>query len=106
MPLTVAIFRIPPLAPCQLPGSPARADNIQDGRLRQASLRWGVLRMGAHAHAVSDATQVCRRAEAIVRTGSLLWQRAMSVGTMSLTTEHCYRQLDSGDPLKIHTGFK
>ena len=59
-------YRIRTIGTMPLTGFARTTDNKQDGRLRKLSLRWERFTNGVlTAHSVSDAPQVCRRAEAI-----------------------------------------
>jgi hypothetical protein len=100
-------YRIRTIGTMPITGFARTTDNKQDGRLRKLSLRWERFTNGVlTAHALSDAPQVCRRAEAIVRPVSSFAQAAMSVGTMDLTNQNIViDSYDSRDPFKSTNGL-
>jgi len=95
-------YRIRTVGTMPITGPARVTDNKQDSRLRKLSLRWERFTNGVlTAHALNDAPQVCRRAEAIVKPVSSFAQAAMSVGTMDLTNQNIViDSYDSRDPNK------
>ncbi len=95
-------YRIRTVGTMPITGPARVTDNKQDSRLRKLSLRWERFTNGVLTpHALNDAPQVCRRAEAIVKPVSSFAQAAMSVGTMDLTNQNIViDSYDSRDPNK------
>jgi hypothetical protein len=100
-------YRIRTIGTMPITGPVRVTDNKQDGRLRKLSLRWERFTNGVlTSHALSDAPQVCRRAEAIVKPVSSFAQAAMSVGTMDLTNQNIViDSYDSRDSSKSTNGI-